>query len=171
MSIQQSINQTLSLASLLYTQTPEYKEKSQMKTIAYKQEKADKLEREALNAYTADIEKYKSLPEDQIDEATAASRQLWEEARLKSTELSNQLAEINPTEKNVQTAIRHRRADMEQTEIERGYVSDITKKREKAEEAAREDLETEQRRQAFWNQITEGVYLRDPNYKTKKETK
>lgn len=171
MSIQQSINQSISLASLLYTQTPKYKEKSQMKTIAYKQEKAEKLETEALNAYTADIEKYKNLPEDKIDEATAASRQLWEEARVKSTKLSNQLAKIDPTAKNVQTAIRHRRADMEQAEVEQGYASDITKKREKAEKDAAARLEEEQRSQAFWKDITQGVYLRNPNYNEKKETK
>ena len=178
MSIQQSINQTLSLWSLV---SPYAEGKRTEKRLAA--ESASRKE-----AHKAEVDTFR----EKFDVAATRAEQM-PVAGDKKTHISSTKTEdaISAREKAVQAgeeylssmtvedispesiaSLSDRLTTMRE-EIKQGQkkLSASAKKQEAAEAAAREELETEQRRQAFWNQITEGIYLRDPNYKTKKETK
>lgn len=148
MSIQSNINQGLSLAGLLFSQTPvaeaarekkriEAQHKTNIKLAKEKRNLAGAAENEALEVYTSAIESGRA--------DVSAEEQTWKETMAAETAAHEQLVALDPTAENVRGLVSRRKAERDQEEIDR---------------KAQEDLEKEQRRLAESNAIRKMILER-----------
>lgn len=157
MSIQASINQTMSLAGLLFSQTPiaeegriEAQHKRRVKEAKRDINLAQAAENEALDTYVETVEKIskagkeKGLSDAEIDNSImeTAEYAVYKEAMAAETKAHSRLAELEPTKKNISGMVSRRRAEMEQLEVE---------------QKARQALAAEQSRISKSNQVTKSL--------------
>lgn len=152
MSIQANINQTMSLAGLLFSQTPIAEEgkiaaqhKREVKEAKRGVNLAGQVETEALEKYEEvadEIGKKEGLTEAQKDASLmeTAEYQIWKETMSAETKAHSRLAELEPTEANISGMVNRRRAELEQAEIE---------------QKAKDALAAEQKRIANSNKLTD----------------
>lgn len=158
MSIQANVNQGLSLMGLLASQTPRAEanrekaaEKARIKSAEKNVELAGKAEAEALDKYTAAIEKVgarKDLTDIEKEAIDLPEGQIWKETMSAETRAHEKLAQLAPTEKNISGLVNRRRAELDQAEIDRA-----------AQDALRKEHERLARSRDIIKTITEGVSL------------
>jgi hypothetical protein len=191
MSIQQSINQTLSLWSLVspYAEGKRTEKRIEAEEASRQRKHEAKLDtlKEKFDVATTRVEHLPIKKEEGTDgpKGSVSTREdaiLARKNAIKAGEAY--LGEM--TSKDISPegiasfsdrleAMREdlKSAEKYHAEREKKRLADAkrkAKKQEEAEMAARLDLETEQGRQAFWNQITENMYV-NPEYKNKKGDK
>jgi hypothetical protein len=158
MSIQSNINQSLSLLSLLVSQSPvaeagraQAVEKAKIRAAEKNVKLAGKAEAEALDKYTAAVEKVGArtdLTDVEKEAMDLPEGQIWKETMSAETQAHERLTQLNPTEKNVAGLVNRRRAETEQAEIDLA-----------AQDALRKEHERLARSRDVIKTITEGVPL------------
>lgn len=182
MSIQQSINQALSLWSLVSPKAEERKIEKRIAAETASREAEHKAELQTLKEkFDVAATRAEQLPigADKEKKISATARAEGIAARQKTVEAGEAYfaamtaADTTPDDiASLSDRLLTMREEIKSGEkIQSERAAQKAKRHADAEAAARQQQEIEQRRQAFWKDITQGVYLRNPDYNEKKETK
>jgi hypothetical protein len=164
MSIQSNINNALSIATLLWSQTDAYKQMAEKQKTRKNLTKAETAENVALDEYVESIEKIdknENLSPESKDKAILDLPQYntWMEAAERTSSIEEKLMYLDPSEKNVKRVNASRDAIQDQRDI----IAEERKKLEEKRSKAAADQIKEQERIAnsrnFAKMITEGVTL------------